>query len=387
MIHCAAHIWVGELVREPARYYANNTANAIGLFDLCATARGAAVVFSSTAAVYGQPDVALIDETQPLAPINPYGASKMMGERVLADIAAATGCATPSCATSTSPAPTPTARIGEATPDNAHLIKLACETALGLRPAMAIHGTDYPTPGRHLHPRLRPCRRPGPRPSAGARTIWRGGASLVANCGYGHGFSVAQVLDTARRVTGVDFPIDEGRAGPGDPAVLVADSRRLQSAARLDAAARRSRLHRGDRLALGAASAGPARWRARRLNPAVARDCRGGGCHVKPAQSRVHACRAGRAPRLSALPRSVLAAALAWFLLSRPGVGAGPGRAGGPRKGGSARAAGGRAPNYNASGPGQCAIEGSSGRSAVVDRHIGKRPGPGRAAGEAEGAG
>ena len=89
VIHCAAHIWVGESVREPARYYANNTGNAIQLFDLCAQARRPAVVFSSTAAVYGQPEMALLDERLPLAPINPYGASKMMSERVLADIAAA----------------------------------------------------------------------------------------------------------------------------------------------------------------------------------------------------------------------------------------------------------------------------------------------------------
>ena len=91
VVHCAAHIWVGESVREPARYYANNTANAIGLFDLCARHSVGAVVFSLTAAVYGEPDRPLIDETQPLAPINPYGASKMMSERVLADIAAANG--------------------------------------------------------------------------------------------------------------------------------------------------------------------------------------------------------------------------------------------------------------------------------------------------------
>ena len=109
------------------------------------------------------------------------------------------------------------ARIGEATPDNAHLIKLACETAAGLRPAMAIHGTDYPTPDGtcvrdyvHVDDLARAH-------LAALEHLVAGGASLVANCGYGHGFSVREVLDTARRVTGVAFPIDGGPAPAGRP--------------------------------------------------------------------------------------------------------------------------------------------------------------------------
>ena len=229
VIHCAAHIWVSESVREPARYYANNTANAIGLFDLCARHGVGSVVFSSTAAVYGQPDLALIDETQPLAPINPYGASKMMSERVLADICAATGLRYAILRYFNVAGADADAQIGEATPDNAHLIKLACETAFGLRPAMAIHGTDYPTPDGT-------CIRDYVHVDDLARAhlqalhhLTDGGASLVANCGYGHGFSVREVLETARRATGVDFPIDEGPRRPGDPAALVADSRRLKN--------------------------------------------------------------------------------------------------------------------------------------------------------------
>ena len=121
------------------------------------------------------------------------------------------------------------ARIGEATPDNAHLVKLACEAALGLRPGMAIHGTDYPTPDGT-------CIRDYVHVDDLARAhllalehLLAGGASLVANCGYGHGFSVREVLDTVRRITGVRFPIRRARAAPGDPAVLVADSRRIQA--------------------------------------------------------------------------------------------------------------------------------------------------------------
>ena len=228
VIHCAAHIWVGESVREPARYYANNTGNAIGLFDLCAQA-GVAVVFSSTAAVYGQPELALLDERLPMAPINPYGASKAMSERVLTDLAAATGIRYAILRYFNVAGADADARIGEATPDNAHLIKLACETAAGLRPAMAIHGTDYPTPDGtcirdylHVDDLARAH-------LAALEHLAEGGASLVANCGYGHGFSVREVLDATRRITGVAFPITEGPRRAGDPAILVADSRRLQT--------------------------------------------------------------------------------------------------------------------------------------------------------------
>ena len=229
VVHCAAHVWVGESVREPARYYANNTGNAIGLFDLCVRAEVPAIVFSSTAAVYGEPGTSLLDESLPTAPINPYGASKAMSERILLDIAAATGMRYAILRYFNVAGADADARIGEATPNNAHLVKLACEAALGLRPGMAIHGTDYPTPDGT-------CIRDYVHVDDLARAhlmalehLHAGGPSLVANCGYGHGFSVREVLDTVRRITDVRFPITPGPRRPGDPAVLVADSQRLRS--------------------------------------------------------------------------------------------------------------------------------------------------------------
>ena len=146
VLHFAAHIWVGESVREPAKYYRNNVSNALNLFELAAASGIGQVVFSSTAAVYGEPAVGLIDESTPLAPINPYGASKMMAERVLADIAAAAGQRYVILRYFNVAGADPKGRIGEATPDNSHLIKVACETAIGLRSSLRINGVDYPTP-------------------------------------------------------------------------------------------------------------------------------------------------------------------------------------------------------------------------------------------------
>ena len=229
VVHCAAHIWVGESVRQPAKYYLNNTANAVALFDACARHRIANIVFSSTAAVYGEPGIPVITEDTPLAPINPYGASKMMSERALADIAGANGLRYAILRYFNVAGADAAARIGEATPDNSHLIKVACETAVGLRQGMVINGTDYPTPDGT-------CVRDYLHVDDLARAhllaldhLVAGGAPLVANCGYKDGFSVRQVLETVRRVTGIDFPIAEAPRRPGDPPVLVADNSRIRS--------------------------------------------------------------------------------------------------------------------------------------------------------------
>ena len=228
VLHFAASIWVGQSVREPAAYYRNNVANALNLFDL-ATGYGARrLVFSSTAAVYGEPDAGLIDETTPLAPINPYGASKMMAERMLQDIACARGGRYAILRYFNVAGASPDALIGEATPDNSHLVKVACETAMGLRPGLQVNGTDYATPDgtcvrdyihvedlAHAH-------------LDALRHLEEGGEDVILNCGYGHGLSVREVLDAVRRISGVDFEITEGPKRPGDPPRLVAANRRIQ---------------------------------------------------------------------------------------------------------------------------------------------------------------
>ncbi len=228
VLHFAAHIWVAESVADPVKYYANNAASALGLFELCARRGVPRVVFSSTAAVYGEPTEMPISEATPLAPINPYGASKMMAERMLMDIARALGLGYVILRYFNVAGADPLARIGEATPDNTHLIKVACEAALGQRPGLRINGTDYPTPdGTCIRDYIHVEDLAAAHLDA-LRHLCAGGASTVLNCGYGHGSSVREVLDTVRRVTGVDLPLSEGPRRPGDPPVLVADASRIR---------------------------------------------------------------------------------------------------------------------------------------------------------------
>jgi UDP-glucose 4-epimerase len=228
VLHFAARTRVDESVRDPLKYYRNNVVHALGLFELAARHGVASVVFSSTAAVYGEPQVERVEETTPLVPINPYGASKMMAERMLQDIAAAAGLRYAILRYFNVAGADPKGRIGQATPAASHLIKVACETALGQRPRMRINGTDYPTPDRT-------CVRDYIHVDDLARAhldaldhLEGGGGSTVLNCGYGHGYSVREVIATVRKVSGVDFPVEEGPRRPGDPAMLVASNRKIR---------------------------------------------------------------------------------------------------------------------------------------------------------------
>ena len=230
VLHFAANIWVGESVREPARYYRNNVVNALNLFELAARHGVPHVVFSSTAAVYGEPGVPLIDETLPLAPINPYGASKMMAERILADIAGAAGMRYVILRYFNVAGADADAQIGEATPHNSHLVKVACETAIGIRPGMAINGVDYPTPDGTCVRDYIHVEDLATAHIEALRYLELGGRSEAFNCGYGHGFSVREVVDAVARVSGVAIRIEEGSRRPGDPAVLVASNAKIRAA-------------------------------------------------------------------------------------------------------------------------------------------------------------
>jgi len=227
VLHFAAHIIVPESVADPLKYYGNNTRYAVGLFEAGQAAGAPPVLFSSTAAVYGMPETALIDEAAPLAPINPYGASKMMSERILMDLAASSPVRYGILRYFNVAGADPEGRIGQATPEATHLIKVACETALGKREGLQIFGTDYPTAdGTCVRDYIHVD------DLAAAHLLLldhlvAGGESRLYNCGYGHGYSVRDVIAAVERVHGAPLPVTETARRAGDPASLAADSTRL----------------------------------------------------------------------------------------------------------------------------------------------------------------
>ena len=227
LLHFAGHIWVGESARDPAKYYRNNTANAAILFELAARRGVRQVVFSSTAAVYGAAGGPLIDEETPPAPIAAYGTSKMMAERILTEVAASAGQGTAVLRYFNVAGAHDDGTLGEATPNNSHLVKVACEAARGRRQRLRINGDDYPTPDGtcvrdYIHVQDLAAAH-----AAALERLLDDPSPLVLNCGYGHGFSVREVIDAVERVTGIDLAPEVGPRRAGDPPVLVADNRRI----------------------------------------------------------------------------------------------------------------------------------------------------------------
>ena len=226
--HFAARIVVPESVSDPLGYYLNNTAKSRALLAT-AVARGVRnVIFSSTAAVYGEPAVNPIPEDLPLAPINPYGRSKLMTEWMLGDAAKAHNLRFVALRYFNVAGADPRGRSGQSTPNATHLIKVAAQAALGERPFLQVFGTDYPTPDGS-------CVRDYIQVTDLARAhvhaldhLRKGGESLTLNCGYGRGFSVKEVIEVVKRVSGVDFPVRLGERRPGDPAALVAEADRIR---------------------------------------------------------------------------------------------------------------------------------------------------------------
>ena len=229
IIHFAASIVVPESVADPLGYYRNNTANSRALIE-CAVRGGVKqFIFSSTAAVYGNPAKVPVDENDQLMPMSPYGSSKLMTEIMLRDAGAAHGLAHVILRYFNVAGADPALRTGQSTKGATHLIKVAVETALGRRPRMQVFGTDYPTPDGtcvrdyiHVADLVRAH-------GDALRYLRGGGASTTLNCGYGRGFSVFQVIDTVRRVSGVDFEIELAARRPGDPARIVARSDQIRA--------------------------------------------------------------------------------------------------------------------------------------------------------------
>ncbi len=229
VLHFAAAIVVPESVVNPLKYYANNTRNTLNLLTAVEKYRVPSMVFSSTAAVYGMPEVTEIDETTPLNPINPYGASKMMSERMIRDLAAATGLQYTILRYFNVAGADLQSRIGQATPEATHLIKVACECVQGLRQGMKVFGTDYAT-------RDGTCIRDyihvedlASAHVAALNHMRAGGGSNILNCGYGRGFTVREVIETVKRIAGKDFAVEETGRREGDPDALTARNERIRS--------------------------------------------------------------------------------------------------------------------------------------------------------------
>jgi UDP-glucose 4-epimerase len=228
IVHFAASIVVPDSVADPLGYYRNNTANSRSLIE-CAVRGGVKrFIFSSTAAVYGNPDQVPVGEDDPTRPMSPYGSSKLMTEIMLRDACAAHGLAHVILRYFNVAGADPELRTGQSTKGATHLIKVAVETALGLRPRMQVFGTDYPTPdGTCIRDYIHVCDLVRAHSDALA-WLRKGGASTTLNCGYGRGFSVLEVIDTVKRVSGVDFRVETTARRAGDPAQIVAKSDRIR---------------------------------------------------------------------------------------------------------------------------------------------------------------
>lgn len=228
VMHFAAYIQVEESVREPLKYYRNNVANSLNLLEVLRENGVANFVYSSTAAVYGIPEKIPVSEDAPMSPINPYGMTKVMIERVLADLAATADFRYVALRYFNVAGADSGGQLGQAYKEATHLITRALKTALGEFPKLYVYGTDYPTPDGTC---IRDYIHVDDLAEAHVKAmdyLLGTGKSVVMNCGYGSGFSVREVVDAAKRVTGIDFPVEETGRRAGDPPALIADSAKLK---------------------------------------------------------------------------------------------------------------------------------------------------------------
>jgi len=229
IVHFAGSIVVPESVANPLKYYANNTATSRNLIEAAVKGGVRHFVFSSTAAVYGMTGLAPVVEETPLSPISPYGRSKLMTEWMLADVAAAHPMTYGVLRYFNVAGADPQKRSGQSTPQATHLIKVACQAALGQREKVHIFGTDYETPDGtgvrdyihvtdliEAHALL-------------LEHLRAGGENQTLNCAYGRGYSVREVIDTVKAVSGVDFKVEESPRRAGDPASITATGEKVRA--------------------------------------------------------------------------------------------------------------------------------------------------------------
>jgi UDP-glucose 4-epimerase len=228
VMHFAAYTIVPESVAQPLKYYENNTANTRALLEACVASQIKQFVFSSTAAVYGTPDSGIASEQTPTNPINPYGTSKLMSEWMLRDISSVTSLRHVALRYFNVAGSDPQGRIGQRTPGATLLTKVAVEHAVGKRPHISIFGSDYDTKDGtgvrdYIHVEDLASAH-----LAALRYLRRGGSSITLNCGYGHGYSVREVLAAVARASGQALTVIEEPRREGDPATLIAQAKRIR---------------------------------------------------------------------------------------------------------------------------------------------------------------
>jgi UDP-glucose 4-epimerase len=224
IIHFAASVVVPESVRDPLSYYRNNTVNSRALIDSAVKGGVRHFIFSSTAAVYGNPERVPVCEGDATVPTSPYGSSKLMTEIMLRDATRAHGLCHVILRYFNVAGADPLGRTGQSTKGATHLIKVAMEAAVGLRAKVEVFGTDYPTPdGTCIRDYIHVCDLVRAHSDALAY-LRAGGSSVTLNCGYGRGFSVREAIDTVKRISGVDFKVELAGRRLGDPAYVVANS-------------------------------------------------------------------------------------------------------------------------------------------------------------------
>lgn len=228
VVHFAGSIVVPESVSNPNKYYSNNTINSANLIALCIKNKVSKFVFSSTAAVYGVPDTMSVNENSPTAPINPYGRSKLMTEWMLKDAAFAHDFNFIALRYFNVAGADHKGRIGQCFPGATHLIKVSCETALNKRPKVEIFGTDFNTPdGSGVRDYIHVEDLAQAHLDA-LQYLDNNKKSHILNCGYGKGYSVKEVIQMVKKVSGVNFTALESGRRPGDPPALISEANEIK---------------------------------------------------------------------------------------------------------------------------------------------------------------